>query len=148
MSFEDVKKAIEAKRQVRQSKEIEFEGVKVLARQISAYGIEEYREFANSEDPQVKRLYRAKMVQLCLNDIESGRRLYDDKEVRDLAGHNSLEIDRVFHLCLTLNVFDDAGREGILKNLLMTLGEDGLLELREIIDGRLQNFSKDTPATN
>lgn len=148
MKIEEIKQAIEAKKAQRNSKPFEFFGIKVLIKQISAYSMAEYREYANSEDAKISRLSRAKLLQLCLHDIESGQQLYGDNEVTQLVGHAGIEIDRVFNECLRVNGYGGEGREDILKNLVMTLGDDGLRELREIIDARLQSCSKDTPPTN
>jgi hypothetical protein len=148
MSVQELKQKIEAKKAGRKTKDFEFVGEKVIIRQISGMGFAEWREYANSDDPKIHRLERAKLAQLCLHDPESGQRIYDDNEVTQIIGHNAIEIDRVYNECLRVNGYGDAGREDVLKNLLMTLGENGLLELREIIDARLQSCSPVTPSTN
>jgi hypothetical protein len=145
MNFDEAKKAIEAKRNIRNSKKDLFDDIPVLIKQISAYGMEEYRDYANSEDKEIRRLHRAKLVQLCMYHEESDKRFYTDMEVRDVASHNPGEIDRLYHVCLKINGYGNDGKEDILKNLVMILGEDGLLELRGIIDARLQSLLKDTP---
>lgn len=148
MSIQELKQQIEARKAVKQSKEVEFCGVKLQVKQLTGYAMAEWREYANSDDPKVSRLSRAKLLQLCLYDPESGQRLYEDNEVTQLIGHAGIEIDRVFNECLRVNGYGTEGREDILKNLVMTLGEDGLLELQEIINVQLQSFSKDTASTN
>lgn len=148
MSVQELKQRIEAKKAKLASKDFEFVGEKVLIKQISAYSMAEYREYANSEDPKINRLARAKLLQLCLHDPESGQRLYEENEVTQIIGHAGIEIDKPFNECLRVNGYGYEGREAILKNLVMTLGEDGLQELREIIDARLQSSSSGTVTTN
>ena len=147
MSIKDLKEKFEAKKAIKQTKEIVFLDEKVLMKQIGAYSMEEYREYEGSDNPQIKRLYRAKLLQLCLHDIESGQRIYDDNEVTQIVGQNPAEIDRVYFECLRFNGYG-SGQADILKNLLMTLGVDGLRELRGIIDAQLQSSCSDTPPGN
>jgi hypothetical protein len=149
MNFDEAKKAIEAKRTAtKKSKKDFFGDIPVLLKQITACQMEEYRDYAGSDQPEVRRLYRAKLVQLCMYHEESGERFYTDKEVRDVAAHEPNIIDRLYYECLRINGYGSDGREDILKNLVTTFGEDGLRELQEIIDARLQSFSKDTAPTS
>lgn len=148
MSVQELKQKFESKKGVRKSQEAEFLGEKVLIKQISAYSFAEYREVTNSSDPNINRLGRAKLVQLCMCDPETGSRIYDNNEVTQLVGFNGFDIDRIYDVCNQVNGYGIQGGEDILKNLLKTLGEDGLRELQEIINVQLQSFSKDTASTN
>jgi hypothetical protein len=150
MSVKDIKEAVAAQ-QLKQ-KEIQedytFCGQQVTIKRITAHYFEEAREWSDSQDINTRRAAKAKMVQLCFYEPDTGVRIYDDNEVNQLVGFDAIDIDDAYHACLRVNGFSPAGKEGILKNLLKILGEDGLRELREIIDARLQSSSKDIPTTS
>jgi len=148
MSVKSIKDAVSKKKDIIVQKETEFCGEKVILKRISGYYMAEWREWSNSDKPEIKRLERAKLLQLCIHDPESGNRVYDDIEVTQIIGLGSIDIDEIYFECLRVNGYGEQGRDDILKNLVMTLGEDGLRELHEIIGARLQSFSKDIPTTS
>jgi hypothetical protein len=101
-----------------------------------------------SKDPEVNCLSLAKLVQLSLHD-KKGDRIYEHLEITQLAGFKpAKELENISDIAMRINGYSAEGVEEILKNLLRIFGDDGLLELREIIDAQLQSSSKSTPPTS
>jgi len=148
MSVQDIKNAVSKKKENVVRKEFEFCGEKVILKRLTGYFMEEWREWETDDKPEISRLSKAKMIQLCVHDPESGQRVYADNEVTQIVGLDGIDIDEAFNECMRVNGYGERGREAILKNLLITLGEDGLRELHEIIGARLQSCSEDTPTTS
>ena len=148
MSVKNIKEAFLKKQANPVQKEFDFLGEKVLVKRLSGYYMAEWREWDSSKDTEISRLAQAKMIQLCFHDPESGNRIYTDNEVTQIVGWGGIDIDDAFNECMRVNGYGERGREAILKNLLMTLGKDGLQELQEIISAQLQDSSKPIPTTS
>jgi len=108
--------------------EHEIAGVVVWVHGLTSYQLEEWRMLRNNPSEGVDaRLATAKLIQLAVCD-ESGTPVFQANEIAILAGKPSFDIEPLARVILRLSGYGVEAEEAILKNLLKTLGVDGLLE--------------------
>lgn len=149
-SAEQIKKAIIEKKilQGKAVEEAEILGVKGYLFKISSFDMEGFRQLANDPDPQKSRLGPAKLVQISFRD-ESGAMVFEELDVTLIAGIDEDQIGPVYRRCLQINGYGIEGGELLLKNLLKTLGADGLYGLLASMGAPCPVCSKSTaPASS
>ena len=122
-------------------------GVKGWLFKVSSFEMEGYREYANNKEGDFRKLSAAKMVQISFRS-KDGTACFGEKDVPIIAGLDEEVINPVYRAAMRINGFSLEGLEGILKNLLITLGIDGLYELLANINAPCPNCRKDTPNTS
>lgn len=127
--------------------ECEILGVKGWLFKASSYEMEGYRDYANNKEGNFRKLSAAKLVQVSFRS-KDGTACFSEKDVPILAGLDDEVINPVFRAALRINGFSVEGMEGILKNLLIALGVDGLYDLLASIGAQCPNCSKDTRSTS
>jgi hypothetical protein len=149
LTAKEIKEAILAKKKPPQPVEqAELLGVKGWLFASSSYEFECWREYENSDDPQVVRKSPAKLVQISFRD-KTGKACFTDAEVTTvLAGLPRSVIDPVVKAAMRINGFGEEGAKAIVKNFVKTRGVDGLFDLLESIDVRCPICSKSTQPAN
>lgn len=127
--------------------ESEILGVKGWLFKVSSYEMEGYRDYANNNEGNFRKLSAAKLVQVSFRS-KDGTACFSEKDIPILAGLDDKVINPVFRACLRINGFSPEGLEEILKNLLIALGVDGLYELLASINAPCPKCSKDTHSTS
>jgi len=126
--------------------EMTIAGCKVWVHGLTGYQMEEWRLMRNSDGADA-RLSGAKLVQLAMRDAE-GVRIFEPNELTIIAGLPASDTEPIVETALRLSGYGAGAQETILKNLVKTLGADGLFGLLESINVRCPNCSKDIQATN
>lgn len=151
MSFENMdkkeikKKIIDLKGQI-QKQVMRIAGCEAWVYGLTGYQMEDWR-LLRSSDTADARLSSAKLVQLALRDGD-GNRIFEANELTIIGGLPAKELEPIVDTALRLSGFGADAQEAILKNLLRTLGADGLRDLLESIIAQSQSCSKDIQATS
>lgn len=103
-------------------------GVEGYLFKLSSAAWEDWRRIARDDDPQKNRLSMGKLVQMSFRD-EEGNLVFDDLNVPLIAGIDVDQIQPIYDRCMQINGYGLEGGEILLKNLLKTLGSDGLYAL-------------------
>ncbi len=127
--------------------ECEILGVKGWLFKVSSYEMEGYRDYANNKEGNFRKLSAAKLVQISFRS-KDGTACFSEKDVPILAGLDDEVINPVYRAVLRINGFSPEGLKGILKNLLITLGINGLYELLASINAPCPNCGKGTNPTS
>ena len=122
--------------------EKEIAGVKVWIYGLTSYELEDWRLMRNN--PDMVKLSTAKFLQLALRD-ETGVKIFSEKEIAIIAGLPAKDLEPLSRSAMKLSGYGVEAEEAILKNLLKTLGADGLSELLESTNAASQSSSEDTP---
>lgn len=134
------------KNQVPKEKQ-EVAGVEVWVHGLTSYELEDWRLVRNNPDAVDTRLSTAKLLQLALRD-EAGTRIFSEKELALIGGLPAKDIEPLSRTAMKLSGYGVEAEEAILKNLVRTLGVDGLSELLGNISAASPNSSKDTQDGN
>lgn len=155
MKAEEIKKAIIA-RKIEVSKpvkEAEILGVRGWLFEVSSALMEDWRSYCNAvnsegrPDYDKRRLAPAKLVQVTFRD-EGGNLVFEDNDVALLGGIKARYIDPVYRDAIQINGFSEDGVQSILKNLIATIGEDGLFDILARLGCRCPKCSNDIPQEN
>ena len=125
-----IKKAILDLRNQIPKEEQEVAGVKVWVHGLTSYELEEWRLLRNNPDVVDNKLSTAKLLQLALRD-ETGTRIFKANELAMIGGLPAKDIEPLSRVALKLSGYGVEAEAAILKNLLMTPGDDGSSEQPE-----------------
>lgn len=129
-SAKQIKKAILDLRNQIPKEEQEVAGVKVWVHGLTSYELEEWRLLRNNPDVVDNKLSTAKLLQLALRD-ETGARIFKANELAMIGGLPAKDIEPLSRVALKLSGYGVEAEAAILKNLLMTPGDDGSSEQPE-----------------
>ena len=129
-SAKQIKKAILDLRNQIPKEEQEVAGVKVWVHGLTSYELEEWRLLRNNPDVVDNKLSTAKLLQLALRD-ETGTRIFKANELAMIGGLPAKDIEPLSRVALKLSGYGVEAEAAILKNLLMTPGDDGSSEQPE-----------------
>lgn len=132
-SAKQIKKAILDLRNQIPKEEQEVAGVKVWVHGLTSYELEEWRLLRNNPDVVDNKLSTAKLLQLALRD-ETGARIFKVNELAMIGGLPAKDIEPLSRVALKLSGYGIEAEAAILKNLLMTPGDDGSSEQPENIN--------------
>ena len=132
-SAKQIKKAILDLRNQIPKEEQEVAGVKVWVHGLTSYELEEWRLLRNNPDVVDNKLSTAKLLQLALRD-ETGARIFKANELAMIGGLPAKDIEPLSRVALKLSGYGVEAEAAILKNLLMTPGDDGSSEQPENIN--------------
>jgi hypothetical protein len=145
-SAKEIKQAVQKTQDQknRKKEKATFFGQEIYVVEFSSFEAEACRAYEESPNPEIRNKATAKICQVAIRD-ENYNYIYGKEDVDVIASFwPAKELAKIKRMALRINGQNPEGLEDILKNLVETLGEDGLLKLREITDAQLQNFSKDT----
>lgn len=134
------------KNQVPKEKQ-EIAGVEVWVHGLTSYELEDWRLVRNNPEAVDTRLSTAKLLQLALRD-ETGTRIFSEKELAIIGGLPAKDIEPLSRTAMKLSGYGVEAEEAILKNLVKTLGVDGLSELLGNLSAASQSSSGGTQDGN
>ena len=155
MKEEEIKKAIIAKKIEKAKPVLEavILGAKGWLFRVSSALMEDYRAYRNAvkddgtADQDKRRLANGKLVQISFRD-EEGNYVFEDGDVPVIAGIDELEIFTICRKIWNINGLSDESIEALLKNLIGSLGVDGLYALLASINAPCPNCSKGSNTSN
>ena len=105
----------------------EFAGVKGWLWRCNSLQMNGWRDYVNHEDPEQSRLSDAKLVQISFRD-KQGDYVFTEKGLSIIAGFDDGDVRPIVNAALRINGYSAEGLEAIVKNLVATIGADGLYE--------------------
>jgi len=150
MKAEQIKKAIIQKTTIQRLKPIEqaeILGVKGWIFRPSSYEMEGWRELYNENDPIKRRLGPAKLIQISFRD-EDGTAVFEELDLPIIAGIEDNQINPIVRRILAINGYGTEGERIILKNLIATLGIDGVYDSLASMGAACPKCSKGTANTS
>jgi len=146
-SVKEIKHAIlNLKNQIPREK-CEIAGITVWIHGLTSYELEEWRILRNNPEAVDVKLSTAKLLQLTLRD-ETGAQIFKANELALLGGLPAKDIEPLSKIAMKLSGYGVESEMAVLKNLLKTLGADGLSELLASINAPLPSSSSDIPDGN
>lgn len=147
LSAKQIKRAfLDLKNQI-PKEEHEVAGIKVWVYGLTSYELEEWRLMRNNPEAVDTKLSTAKLLQLSLRD-ETGAKIFTAKELAIIGGLPAKNLEPLSRVAMKLSGYGVDAEAAILKNLLKTLGADGLSELLESTNAASQSSSEGTPDGN